>query len=213
MKFFITLIISFLVTTVVPAQVKLDVVISPQINESLGARLGSNLNIPINSRWSFMPGVYWSLRNRLGTESSTYNGIKKETEYSDHAHFVTLPLRLGLQMPCKDEDRLAIKLFFGPYIAYGICGTSKSTVNTGGLETKYEVGAFDSNGRYKDRLDYGLNYGLNILINQHYTVGIFKEFGFRKIYNTNNVIEDIVGEIFLINKINFALGLSLGYQF
>lgn len=213
MKFFIALLISFFVTTLVPAQVKLDIIISPQVNESLGVRLGSNLNLPINSRWSFMPGVYWSLRNRESTENSTYNGLKKEIEYHDYAHFVTLPLRLGLQIPCKDEEHLAIKFFFGPYIAYGICGTSKSTINTGGVKTKYEVGSFDSNGRYKDRLDYGLNYGLNALIKQHYIVGIFNEFGLRKIYNTNNAVEDIFGELFLINKINFALGLSLGYQF
>lgn len=212
-KLSILLFLSVFAAVMVQAQVKIGINVCPQINEDFGVRAGSDFDIQLGSRWSFVPGVYWSLRNRQSTQNSTVNEKTESTKYSDIAHFITLPLRFGLQIPCKDEDSFALKLLFGPYIAYGIGGTSKSTVNSDGTVTNYQTGAFDSDGRYKSHLDYGINVGLNSTINQHYTIGIFCESGLRKIYNTNNVLEDIVGEIFLTNKINIALGLSIGYRF
>lgn len=205
--------LSFLTATVASAQVKVDVIASPQINENISFRIGSDLNVPINSRWSFVPGLYWSLRNRQSTDNLNNNGTIKESEYSDYAHFVTLPLRLGIQFPLKNEDKLSIKLLFGPYLAYGICGTSKTTIKSDDGTLFKRVGAFDSDGRYKYRLDYGLSYGLNFQIKKHYLVGIFNEVGLRKIYRMNDSFEEIIGELFFTNKINFALGLTFGYQF
>lgn len=207
------LLLSFFITIGASAQVKVNIVACPQVNESFSVRAGSDLDIPINSRWSFVPGIYWSLRNRQSTSRASFNDVVKVTKYSDKANFATLPLRFGLYFPCNNEEKLNIKILFGPYIAYGISGTSKTTVNKDGKITKVQVGAFDSNGRYKNRLDYGLNCGFNIQIKKHYIVGAFSEFGLRKIYNADSLLEDIVGEILIVNKINIALGLSLGYQF
>lgn len=212
-KLSILFFLSVFVTVVVQAQVKVSIDVCPQMNESLGIRTGFDFDVPLSSRWSFVPGIYWSLRNKQNTENSTINKTTTQIKYSDKAHFITLPLRFGLRIPCKDEETFAMKLLFGPYIAYGIGGTSKSTVNSDGVITHYQTGAFDSDGRYKSRLDYGINIGLNSIINQHYKIGIFCESGLRKIYNTDNAFEDIIGDIFLTNKINIALGIALGYQF
>lgn len=213
MKHFILLLLSVFTTVIASAQVKVSIVACPQINESFGVRVGSDFDIPINPRWSFVPGVYWSLRNRETTSSSTKNGSTKDVKYSDKAHFVTLPLRFGLHIPCKKEDTFALKFLFGPYIAYGIGGNSKSTAITDGVITHHKTEAFDSDGRYNSRFDYGLNVGLNSTIKQHFIAGVFCETGLRKIYNTNNAFEAIISEIFITNKINIAFGVTLGYQF
>ncbi len=209
----ITVLLSIFVAVLSKAQVKISINVCPQINESFGARVGTDFDIRLNSRWSFVPGIYWSLRNRQTTNKSTTNGITTNTEYSDVAHFITSPLHLGFRIPCKDENSFALKLLFGPYIAYGIGGTSKYTENIDGKVAHYQYGAFDPDGRYKSHFDYGINVGINSLIKQQYKVGLFYEMGLRKIYNTNNVFEDVMGDLFLVNKINFALGLTLGYQF
>jgi hypothetical protein len=195
------------------AQVKVSAVACPQFNEDFGVRAGSDFDIPISSRWSFVPGIYWSLRNRQSNNNSTADGSTKQAKFDDKAHFITLPLRFGLRFSCKNENKFALKFLFGPYIAYGIDGTSKSTVNSDGKITSHQTGAFDEDGRYKSRLDYGINLGLNSTINQHYKVGIFCESGLRKIYNANSTLEDIMGELFVTNKINLAFGVVLGYQF
>lgn len=162
MRHFILLLFMAVFTTVIAsAQVKVSIVACPQINESFGVRVGSDLDMPINRRWSFVPGIYWSLRNRETNSSSTKNGSTKEVKYSDNAHFVILPLRFGLHIPCKNEDNLALKLLFGTYIAYEVGGNSKSTTNTDGVISHHKTGAFDSDGHYNSRFDYGLNIGLN----------------------------------------------------
>ena len=62
-------------------------------------------------------------------------------------------------------------------------------------------------------LNFGLNFGLNSTIGRHYTIGLFNEYGFRKIYKGNNFFEDLIGEMFLIGKVYLAFGLTIGYQF
>lgn len=213
MKKAIFILVSVFSTCIASAQVKVSVVACPQLNECFGARVGSDLDIPINHRWSFDPGVYWSLRNREKQSNSTKNNSTKSEEYRDKAHFITLPLRFGFQFHCKKEENFALKLLFGPYVAYGIGGNSKYTIVQDGITTHHKTGAFDSDGRYNSRFDYGLNVCLNSTIKQHFKAGIFCEYGLPKIYRTDNALENILGEIFLVNRINVAFGVTLGYQF
>lgn len=199
------------------AQVKVSVLACPQFNEAFGVRIGSNFDIPLNSRWSLVPGAYWSFRNRSSYEYheySTNNEVsKKDYHFYDKAHFLTLPIRMGVRLAGKSEGKFSMKLLFGPYLAYGIKGSSECKIVENGIEEQRETGAFDPQGRYRTRWDYGLNSELYVLLQQHLHFGFFTEIGCRKIYNANTVIEDIWGEIYLVNKINVALGLSLGYQF
>lgn len=200
------------------AQVKVTILACPQYNESLGVRVGTDLDIPFNSRWSFVPGVYWSLRNRDSYKSNEHSGndgeiIKTTYDFHDRAHFLTIPLRLGIRLAGNPEGNFVMKLLFGPYIAYGIDGTSECRIIRNDIEEHTETGAFDVNGRYRNRWDYGINSGLNVLLRKHFHLGVFIEMGCRKIYNSNSVAEDILGEIFVVNKINMAAGISLGYQF
>ncbi|MEG0518789.1 MAG: porin family protein [Bacteroidales bacterium] len=217
-KLFFSLLIMLFFCHTASSQVKVSVLVSPQFNESFGVRVGTDLKIPFNSRWSFVPGLYWSLRNRnsdQSSESGESNGEIYKTTYDfhDRAHMLTLPLRMGVRLAGKPDGNFALQLLFGPYIAYGIDGTSECNMVKNGVEKQTKIGAFDTNGRYCSRWDYGINCGLNVLLKKHFVLGIFTEIGCRKIYNSNGVLEEILGEIFIVNKINMAAGLTLGYQF
>lgn len=213
-----SLIVMLLIWHAISAQVKVSILACPQFNENLSVRIGTDFDIPINSRWSLVPGAYWSLRNRESYKSKQYNesdGVTTNKTYNFHdkAHFLTVPIRMGVRLAGKPDSDFAMKLLFGPYVAYGIDGTSKSNINKNGIKEQTKTGAFDVGGRYRSRWDYGMNSGLNALLKKHFLLGIFVEVGYRKIYNPNDVIDDIMGEIFIINKINLAAGLSFGYQF
>lgn len=217
-KLLLSLLAILLCCHLASAQVKVSIVASPQFNENFGVRLGADLDIPLNSRWSIVPGAYWSLRNRNSYKSQEYSGSDgipniKTYNFKDRAHFLTVPVRMGGYLAGNPNGSFAIKLLFGPYVAYGIDGTSKFKITNNGIEEQYKTGAFDVNGRYHYRWDYGINTGLNVLLKRHFHLGTFLEVGCRKIYNSNGPIEDILGDIFVVNKINMALGLSFGYQF
>lgn len=217
-KLFFSLLVVLFFCRAASSQAKVSISVCPQYNESFGVRAGTDLSIPFNSRWSFEPGIYWSLRNRNSSRFREYGGSNGETnkitsDFHDSAHFLTIPLRMGVRLTGDPHGDFVLKLLFGPYIAYGIDGTSKCSVIENGVEKQTETGAFDANGRYRSRCDYGINSGLNVLLKKHILLGVFLETGCRKIYNSNSVAEDILGEIFIVNKINMAAGLTVGYRF
>lgn len=206
-------VLSLFVATASWSQIRVDVMVSPQFNEDFSVRAGSDLNIPVTSRWTFVPGVYWSLRNRSACHSKSSEGHRTDISSTDRAHFIIVPVRMGYDISCRDKDKFDMRLLFGPYVAYGISGKSKKETNVEGELSCEETGAFDADGRYRGRWDYGVNVGLNATFARHYNVGVFCETGFRKIYNTDKVMEDVVDELFGVAKINIAFGLSLGYRF
>lgn len=198
----------------VSAQTKsnFNIVVSPQLNENFGVRAGVDIDIQFNKRWSFVPGAHWSLRSRSENETSTVNNVTTTVDYKDRSHFVTVPLRCGIRINSVNNENFALKLLFGPYLAYGIDGTSKSTEDRAGVITTKKVNAFGKEGHLCSRFDYGLNVGINGIIRQHYIVGAFAETGFRKMYEPNNPFDAFVKELFKINN-NLAFGVTLGYRF
>lgn len=204
--------------TTAMGQTKVSINAIPQFNEAFGIRVGADIELPLKSRWSFLPGVYWSMRNRSST--SSFEGwdfesadFDKTYDYTDRAHFLTIPLRMSVLVAGKRDTNFNMKIYFGPYIAYGMTGTSKCDINNDGIISTTRVGAFDSTGRYKDRWDFGNNLGVEFLLKKHLKLGLMCEFGLRKIYKEDDIVGDIIGEIFLVNKINLAFGIGVGYQF
>lgn len=217
-KLFFSLLVMFLFCHVASSQVKVGVMVCPQFNQSFGVRVGTDIDIPFSSRWSFVPGAYWSLRNRKSEQSGSFStsdgeGWEMTSTYRDRAHFLTVPLRMGVRLAGRPDGNFRLKLLFGPYVAYGMGGTSKYDLVKDGVEKHAEAGAFGANGRYRSRWDYGIKTELHMVLRQHFLIGIFEEVGFRKIYKSDSVVDDILGEIFLVNKINVGIGLTLGYQF
>jgi hypothetical protein len=186
------------------AQVKVSAVVCPQANENFGARIGADFDITLHNRWSFAPGVYWSLRSRSAEKSSEKTGSDGTTtltayHYDDKADFITVPLRMSLRIVGEPEGNFAMKLLFGPYVAYGIGGRSKCTKTVNGVESLTSSGAFAADGRYYSRWDYGLNMGVNFLVRHHFVVGVFSEMGFHRIYRPISVVDDIFGEVFKVS--------------
>lgn len=217
-KLFFSLLIMLFFSHVASSQVKVSILACPQYNENFGVRAGADFDIPFSKKWSFVPGIYWSLRHRDSNRyrsSTSSDGEKNETsyDYHDSAHFLTIPLRMGVRLAGNPDGNFALKLLFGPYIAYGIDGTSERNLIKNGVEDHTKTGAFDVNGRYRSRWDYGINSGLNLLLRKHFLFGVFVEVGYHKIYNPNGTLDDILGDLFLVNKINMAAGLTFGYQF
>lgn len=198
----------------VSAQTKsnLNIVVSPQLNENFSVRAGVDVDIQFNKRWSFVPGAHWSLRSRNENGTSTVNSVTTTVDYKDRSHFITVPLRCGIRINSVSNQNFALKLLFGPYLAYGIDGTSKSTEDRAGVITTKKVNAFGKEGHLCSRLDYGLNVGINGVIKQHYIIGAFGETGFRRMYEQNNLFDTFLQELFKI-KNNWAFGVTLGYRF
>lgn len=213
-KIILLLLISLSAATCLSAQTKsnLNIVVSPQLNENFSVRAGIDIDIQFNKRWSFVPGAHWSLRSRNENETSTVNNVTTTVDYKDRSHFVTVPLRCGIRINSVSNQNFALKLLFGPYLAYGIDGTSKSTEDRAGVITTKKVNAFGKEGHLRSRFDYGLNVGINGIIKQHYIIGAFAETGFRKMYEPNNPFDAFIKELFKINN-NLAFGVTLGYRF
>ena len=191
--------------------VKISINVSPQWNSGLGVKAGADVLIPFGqSRWGFEPGLYWSLRH--ATSESTSNNNKKEYDYK--VHYLDVPLRMAVHVAGRESDPFNMSILFGPYFAYGVGGTTHCTITKDGNVTKSEAGAFSSEGRLRSRFDYGLNLGFNAVIKQHAKVGVFSEIGFKDIYRSSSLAEELIGDLFGgITKINLGVGISVGYQF
>lgn len=191
-------------------RIKISVNAGPQWNDNTGVTAGADAFIPFGqSRWGFEPGLYWSFRNVSSDHSD--NSVKEE--YNDKLHYLSVPLRLSVRMAGSDDGPFKMSFLFGPYLAYGIDGTSHCTFTKDGQVTKSEAGAFSDEGRLKSRFDYGLNFGLNAVIKQHFKVGAFAEIGLKDIYKQNHFVEELIGDLFGVTKINIGGGVTLGYQF
>lgn len=190
--------------------VKFSVNAGPQWNDNTGVVAGAEALIPFGeSRWGFAPGLYWSFRNAK-TENSSGNNSE---EYDDKMHYLDIPLRLAVRVAGHEDGPFNLSLLFGPYIAYGLGGTSHSTIVKDGNVTKNETGAFSDEGRMKSRFDCGLNLGVSALIQQHFKVGVFSEIGLKDIYKQNSIAEELIGDLFGVTKINLGVGITVGYQF
>ena len=189
---------------------RIGINVGPQWNDKLGCMAGVDALIPFGqSRWGFEPGLYWSFRHAASEHSE--NSTKEE--YDDKMHYLDVPLRLAVRVAGREDGPFNMSILFGPYLAYGLGGTSHCTITKDGQVTRGETGAFSDAGRLKSRLDYGLNIGLNAVIRQHVKVGAFTEIGLKDIYRQNSIAEELIGDIFGVTKINLGAGFSVGYQF
>ena len=112
-----------------------------------------------------------------------------------------------------------LSVFYGPYLAYGLNGTSHYTLTKDGEVTKSEANAFSDKGRLRSRFDFGLNLGLKAVIKQHLKVGVFTQLGCRHIYKPISDLAEFFGDLlgrmtmFNMTKNNIGVGITVGYQF
>lgn len=189
-------------------KVKVSVNVGPQWNSYTGFTAGADVAIPLG-RWRFEPGVYWSYRNRAYEQ--TENDVKEE--YCDRLHYINIPLRLAAQLAGQADGPFSISVVFGPYISYGLGGKTLYYITKDGETSKTKTDAFGDEGDVKSRLDYGLNAGLNVVVKQHLKVGLFTEIGLKDIYRQHSILEQLLGDMTGITKVNLGAGITMGYQF
>lgn len=196
--------------------VKISINAGPQWHGGLGVKIGADVHIPLGqSRWGFEPGLYWSFRNVIKEENNNSNKEK----FNDKLHYLEVPLLFSRHVAGHQDGPFNMSVFFGPYLAYGLDGTSHYTLTKDGQVTKNEANAFGSKGRLRSRFDYGLTIGANAVFKQHVKVELFTEIGCMHIYRPTSDLEDIVGDFFermtMINvtKVNLGAGITVGYQF
>lgn len=205
--------LSVLLTTLyISAQVKTAIQVAPQLSDYFGVRAGIDIDIPFNRRWSLMPGIYWSLRHKERNNTRRINDVTIDTHTDSKAHYLSIPIRAAVRVAGRPDGNFMMKILFGPYIAYGLGGTSQKDITKDGVATHYEYDTFSSEGICETRWDYGLNAGLSMQFKQHFLLGAFYEIGFRRIYRPYNIIDAIGNEAFLTNR-NIGIGISLGYRF
>lgn len=197
------------------AQVKVSAIVGPEVNLSLGIRAGADIDIPISDQLSIVPGAYWQLRHRPTEEEAEHflDGSVKDSEIDTQAHFITIPVRLGIKVYESENGKAKYNVLPGLYAAYGIGGTTQTTTTEQGIKTETSCDAFGKGKRYVSRLDYGMTIGAEAIFNDHYIVGLNAECGFKRIYDPQAGLIGAIASIFPGVSTNLSLGITLGYQF
>lgn len=208
-KIFFILLASLCIATT-NAQVKSSINISPEISGGVGVKAGADLSIKLNNRLSLVPGIYWELRNRVDNEHSS-KGIDYHAR--DLNHYISVPIRLGITLFGVESSRVSGTLLVGPYIACGVGGTSRWRITDNGTTTTNSCDAFTEESQCPTRFDYGLNFGFNILLKEHFVIGAYGEFGFKRIYQFKSNWANFFGSLMPGMTNHIALGLNFGYQF
>lgn len=196
------------------AQVKVSAIVSPEAGSSLGIRAGADIDIPVSEQLSIVPGAYWQLRSKHAEEVEHFlDGREIESETDIQAHFITIPVRLGIKVYESENGKAKYNVLPGLYAAYGIGGTTQTTTTEQGIKSETSCDAFGKGKRYVSRLDYGMTVGAESIFNNHYIVGLNAEFGFKRIYDPQAGLAGAIASILPGVSTNLTLGLTLGYQF
>lgn len=183
--------------------------VAPQLSPGISYRVGAGLSIPLRGKLSIDPGLYLTMYNRTSSGESRKDGVSTKHERAIHGQFLQMPVRLGINNETANGNLWQILV--GPYFAYGIGGNTKLTEICGGTKSIRNVASFPES--YSSRFDWGFDVEFQYYIRKHYQIGLYLQTGCKKIYTPENVAEAIFSEIFIVGKINLALGLSLGYRF
>lgn len=183
--------------------------VAPQLSPGISYRAGANLSIPLRGKLSFDPGLFLTMYNRTSSGESSKNGNSTKHERAIHGQFLQMPLRLGINNATNQGN--LFQILVGPYFAYGIGGNTKLTEINNGVKTIRNVASFPES--FSSRFDWGFDVEFQYYIRKHYQIGLYLQTGCKRIYTPENVAEAIFSEIFIVGKINLAVGVSLGYRF
>ena len=184
--------------------------VTPEMTSGVGVKAGTDLSITLNNRLSIVPGIYWEMRNKVFDEHSSTG---KDRHARDINHYISVPVRLGVRLFGSSSSDVSGSILAGPYVSYGLGGTSRYRITKDGVTTNFSYDAFSKESQCPERFDYGVNAAFNLLIRQHFIVGVNTEFGFKHIYQTHNLIADFAFSFFPGASTHLALGLNLGYRF
>lgn len=183
--------------------------VAPQLSLGISYRAGANLSIPLRGKLSIDPGLFLTMYNRTSSGESKKKGNSTKHKRAIHGQFLQIPLRLGINNETTNGN--LYQILVGPYFAYGIGGNTKLTDISNGTKSIRNVASFPES--FSSRFDWGFDVEFQYYIHKHYQLGLYLQTGCKKIYTPESVAEAIFSEIFIVGKINIALGVSLGYRF
>ena len=171
-----------------------------------GFNAGVVLGIPIAPDFYFQPGLLFTTKGAKSKDK--FLGMDMAVEYN--LSYIELPLNL-LYKPVLGSGHLL--LGFGPYVAYGIGGKAKFTINsnttTEDIVFAKEYQSLDPLAwKHFKPLDFGGNLFFGYELSNGLSVQINTQLGMAKI-NADNTSYPDAKTLFK----NTGFGLSLGYQF
>jgi hypothetical protein len=179
---------------------KLDMSMVPRFHA------GIVVSVPIAPDFYIQPGLLYSTKG--AKSSSNFLSLDMAAEYN--ISYVEMPVSF-LYKPALGNGHFF--LGFGPYIAYGIGGKAKFTIDNTSTEdnivfaNEYQsLNPYD--WKYFKRLDYGGNLFFGYELAGGLSIQLNTQLGLAKINATNTTYPDNKSEFR-----NTGFGLSLGYNF
>lgn len=138
------------------------------MGQKLGYHLGLTMDVPLSRKVYFMSGIEYT-RKGAKTKSNVTSG-------SLNAHYLQIPLHLGMKLPMKGDTKFVIHA--GPYVA---CATSAQiVVKNEAIQTEIdmlELGAFK-------RFDAGIGGGIGMEFGD-ISVGLGIDLGLTEVDKSN----------------------------
>ena len=126
------------------AETHVSIVAAPQFDDRIGVRAGLDADFSIgNSKFSFVPGLYWSMRTNGLSMKESASG-KELFNATDRSHWLSVPLRFAFNIK-KGSENCQTQILFGPYVAVGLGGTTTIKNTETGIKDS-SLGSFDKNG-------------------------------------------------------------------
>lgn len=145
---------------------------SEGMGQKLGYHLGLTMDVPLSKTVYVMSGIEHT-RKGAKLEATTNGGNN-----SINAHYVQLPLHLGMKFPMKGDTKFIVHA--GPYVA---CATSIQAVSKSNT-TKTEIDLLEV-GAFK-RFDAGIGGGIGMEFGD-ISVGLGIDFGLTEMNKSNNI--------------------------
>jgi Outer membrane protein beta-barrel domain len=172
-----------------------------------GYQIGATVDIGFQ-HFSIQPGLFYITKGEKYVTEGTYQDQNNQTtgqHVNGNTRYNYLELPVNLLYKLQVSPTVKIYAGGGPYLGYGISGTTNASFTTGTNSSTNQFGVSFGSGGYKDNklLDYGINFAEGVEINKHYTIDMNYSLGLR------NISHDI-GDVQFRNR---TLGLSVGYLF
>lgn len=170
------------------SNVAIDFEDSNEENETkirLGFNLGLTTEVELNDKLSFNPGIVF-----------TSKGFSvDDLEGDDYDRIIINYLEIPLDFEVSFSDQFSAQV--GPYVAFGVGGKNKFKFSgeEDEIDIEFKSGevnaseSFSSDAGFIERLDYGLNIGLNYKVNSVAKIGIGYGLGL------NNLVLEVIDDI------------------
>lgn len=167
-------------------------------------RVGVGVDVPFSSVWGLRTGLNFE---QIGSK----NGLKiplgdfdfgelvgTSLAATTRQYYLDLPLMATASAAFGSEQ--AVVFSFGPYLAWGVGGKSKTKYNAAAGQTEISGDVFGDGDNTLRRFDFGLGAGAELQINRHFSVGLDSRLGLRHLQAHSE-------------SVNYAVFATVGYRF